>query len=104
MLFASQTSNSVQHEPYLPVPELTSVLLGSQPSELASPLMNFISCGHCASQYPVPYLAPALLPGYLLLPPSGSISVKYTAPFVPHGKLDTSTSNVNSRFFSLNWR
>ena len=28
----------------------------------ASPLMNLISCGHWASQYPVPYLAPALFP------------------------------------------
>lgn len=30
----------------------------------------------CASQYPVPYLAPALLVGNLAIPPSASISAR----------------------------
>lgn len=48
------------------------------------PLMNFKSRGHCESQYPVPYLAPAVLVEYLDIPPSASMETKYRAPFRPH--------------------
>lgn len=41
-----------------------------------SPLMNFKSLGHWASQYPVPYLAPALLVEYFFMPPSASMETK----------------------------
>lgn len=47
------------------------------------------------------YLAPALFVENFDIPPSSSISEKYSAPFNPQGKLDTSTSNVNSLFKSL---
>merc|ERR1719379_2086694 len=50
ILLASQMSISVQQDPYLPLPAFGSVALGFQPSELACPLMNLRSCGHCASQ------------------------------------------------------
>ena len=43
-----------------------------------------------------------LLLGNLDKPPSWSISTKYRAPFNPHGRLETSTSKVNSLFLSLN--
>lgn len=48
------------------------------------PLMNFKSRGHCESQYPVPYLAPAVLVEYLAMPPSASMETKYSAPLRPH--------------------
>ncbi|KAH8628406.1 exoglucanase [Alternaria alternata] len=59
--------------------------------------MNFRSRGHWASQYPVPYLAPALLVEYFFNPPSASMETKYKAPLKPHGRFDTSTSKVCSR-------
>merc|ERR1719192_405951 len=65
---------------------------------LASPEMYFMSCGHWASQYPVPYLAPALLAPNPL-PPSWSISTKYIAPFIPQKAFETSKVIANSRFF-----
>merc|ERR1719401_1188611 len=48
ILLASQMSISKQHMP-------------CAPSTLASPSIHLMSCGHCASQYPVPNFAPAVL-------------------------------------------
>jgi hypothetical protein len=76
-------SISVQQEPYWPTPAFWSLVDGFQSTALASPLMNLRSRGHCASQYPVPYLAPALLDEYLDAPPSSSMATKYRAPFRP---------------------
>merc|ERR1712174_27881 len=99
ILLASQISISAQHAPYFPFPILLlrSFGLGSQSITLASPETNLTSWGHCASQYPVPYLAPALLVPRPL-PPSAGISEKYIAPFIPHCSSETSTSKENSRF------
>ena len=43
-----------------------------------------------------------LVAEYLERPPSAAISEKYKAPFKPQGRLETSTSKVNSLLFGLN--
>lgn len=61
--------------------------------ELTSPLTQGVT-KHWASQYPVPTLAP---PGFNLdRPPSALISDRYSAPFIPQGSFETSTSKENS--------
>jgi hypothetical protein len=52
---ASQLSISVQHVPKYTFPELSFVSCVFRSLIFVSPLMNFISCGHCASQYLIPY-------------------------------------------------
>jgi hypothetical protein len=82
--------------------------LAVDPLDVVGALGVAVSCGEsvcgCKSNglnLPVPYLAPALLLP-LFRPPSAAISTKYRAPFRPQGRLETSTSKVNSLLMRLN--